>query len=234
MNIQGVFFQLPVFEHFSCWKPLPMEAPPANVAAILSRLETAVPSPVCELLYQDPFQLLVSTVLSAQCTDRMVNRITPEVFRRWPDAKALSQAASTDLESVIRPTGLYRTKARHLIDLAAVIVNRHDGQVPTTMERLLALPGVARKTANVVLGTGFGIPAGIVVDTHVLRVTRRWGWHAERAPEQAERRLMVLVPEDRWTDFGHRVVLFGRYTCKARNPECSACPMAPVCPSVVS
>ena len=206
--------------------PLPVDAGPW-----LAALREAVPDPRCELDFQDPFQLLIATQLSAQSTDVMVNRVTPELFRRWPDARALAAANAEEVEVVLRPTGFFRNKTRHAIETARILVERHGGNVPASMEALLTLPGVARKTANVVLGTAFGIPSGITVDTHVFRVTARWGWHDEKTPERVERSLMSVVPEPEWPAFGHRGVLLGRYRCTARKPRCGDCPLRGLCPS---
>lgn len=207
-----------------------MAAAPHHVEAFLAGLSRMVPDPRCELDHRSPFELLIATQLSAQSTDRMVNSVTPTLFARWPDARALAAAPAAEVEAVLRPTGFFRQKARHAIETARLLVERHGGQVPATMEALVALPGVARKTANVVLGTAFGIPSGITVDTHAFRVTRRWGWHAERSPEKVERQLMAAVPREGWVDFGHRLVLFGRYHCTARAPRCEGCTLGELCP----
>ena len=202
-----------------------------NTVLVLDALQALYPTPCCELDHVDPFQLLVATVLSAQCTDKVVNQVTPVLFQRWPDAWSLVTASPEALEEVIHSTGFFRSKARHLLGLARVLVDEHGGAVPTEMSSLVALPGVARKTANVVLGTAFGIRSGIVVDTHVQRVTMRWGWHTASDAVKIERVLMEIVPEERWIDFGHQGVLFGRYLCRSRNPSCGACTMRVFCPS---
>lgn len=198
----------------------------------MQALAEMVPEPRCELDHADAFQLLIATQLSAQSTDAMVNKVTPELFRRWPDARALAAAEAAELEAVLRPTGFYRNKAKHAMATARILVDRFGGEVPARMEDLLTLPGVARKTANVVLGTWFGIQSGITVDTHMFRVTHRWGWHDERTAEKVEPILMKKVPQPGWSDFGHRGVLFGRYTCLARSPRCERCLLRPVCPAV--
>lgn len=207
-----------------------MLPPPPNLHAVLAGLEQVLPEPRCELDYRTPFELLIATELSAQSTDVMVNKVTPELFRRWPDARALADADPGEVEAVIRSTGFFRQKARNAIGTARLLVERHGGEVPPRMEDLIELPGVARKTANVVLGTAFAIQSGVTVDTHVLRVTRRWGWHVDEPPEKLERRLMAWVPQAGWSAFGHRVVLFGRYHCPARAPRCGGCVLANVCP----
>lgn len=207
-----------------------MPAAPHHVPGFLAGLAEMVPEPRCELNHRNPFELLIATQLSAQSTDAIVNQVTPALFARWPDARALARADLAEVEAVIRPTGFFRQKARHAVETARLLVERHQGEVPRSVEALTALPGVARKTANVVLGTAFGIASGITVDTHAFRVTRRWGWHAERTPEKVEAKLMAAVPREQWVDFGHRLVLFGRYHCTARAPRCGSCALARLCP----
>lgn len=204
------------------------------MAGILGALAEVIPEPRCELDFRTPFELLVATQLSAQSTDAMVNKVTPELFRRWPDAPALAAADPAEVEAVLRPTGFFRQKTKNAIRTAQLLVERHGGQVPPDMAALVQLPGVARKTANVVLGTAFRIQSGVTVDTHVFRVTGRWGWHAEKTPEKVEARLMALVPREGWSDFGHRVVLFGRYHCTARAPRCEGCRLRPWCRHVAA
>lgn len=212
---------------------MPQEPTPANLEAVLSLLRTLYPDPHCELLHRGPFELLVATQLSAQCTDKQVNLVTPALFTRWPDARALALAPVEELESVIHSTGFYKNKSRNLLGMARLLVERHGGEVPSTMAELVELPGTARKTANVVLGTAFGVQEGVVVDTHVFRVTGRWGWHVEKTPEKVERVLMKLVPRAEWDAFGHRVVLFGRYVCHAKRPACASCGLRECCPAAV-
>ncbi|MSQ03085.1 MAG: endonuclease III [Myxococcales bacterium] len=206
--------------------------PPRDVRPWLAALTVAVPEPRCELNFRDPFELLIATQLSAQSTDVMVNKVTPELFARWPDAAAMAVAEPTEMEAVLRPTGFFRQKARHAIATSRLLVGHHEGQVPAEMAALIKLPGVARKTANVVLGTAFGIASGVTVDTHVFRVTGRWGWHREKTAEKVEPLLMKAIPRPEWPAFGHRVVLFGRYHCTARAPRCGVCPLGGLCPSV--
>jgi endonuclease-3 len=189
-----------------------------------------VPDPRCELDFRNPFELLIATQLSAQSTDAMVNRVTPRLFERWPDASSLAVADPAEVEAVIRPTGFFRQKTRNAIRTAQLLVERFAGQVPPRMEDLVTLPGVARKTANVVLGTAFGVQSGITVDTHAFRVTRRWGWHDEKQAEKVEPILMAVIPQAGWSDFGHRLVLFGRHHCTARAPACATCKLASLCP----
>jgi endonuclease-3 len=195
----------------------------ARAAAFLPPLAEMVPEPRCELDHRSAFELLIATQLSAQSTDAMVNRVTPTLFGRWPDAFALAAADPAEVEMVLRPTGFFRQKTKNAIRSAELLVEHFGGEVPGRMEDLVTLPGVARKTANVVLGTFFGVQSGVTVDTHVFRVTRRWGWHTEKTAEKVEPLLMKLVPQAGWSDFGHRVVLFGRYRCTARSPACGAC-----------
>ncbi|HND33664.1 MAG TPA: endonuclease III [Myxococcota bacterium] len=201
-----------------------------STEAFLAALKTAVPDPRCELNYQNPFELLIATQLSAQSTDAMVNKVTPALFARWPDAAALAAAPLPEVEEILRPTGFFRNKAKHAVESAAILLRDHQGEVPKTVEELIRLPGVARKTANVVLGTAFGIPSGITVDTHAHRVSLRWGWHREKQPEKVEKLLMERVPKAEWIDFGHRLVLHGRYTCLARDPQCGTCSLRGLCP----
>jgi endonuclease III len=188
------------------------------------------PDARCELDFATPLQLLVATVLSAQTTDRRVNGVTPVLFARYPDAAALAAADRTELEELLRPTGFFRAKADSLLRLAAALVAEHDGQVPRRLEDLVRLPGVGRKTANVVLGNAFGVP-GITVDTHVGRVSRRLGWTDEEDPVRAEHAIGALFPRRDWTMLSHRLIFHGRRTCHARRPACGACPVARDCPS---
>lgn len=203
---------------------------PEQVRDVLVALAVMVPEPRCELDFRSPWELLIATQLSAQSTDAMVNKVTPVLFSRWPTPAALATADPAEVEAVLRPTGFFRQKTRNAIRTAQLLVERHGGDVPADMDALTALPGVARKTANVVLGTAFGIQSGITVDTHVFRVTRRWGWHTEKDPVKVERLLMSRVPRAQWSDFGHRTVLFGRYHCVARAPRCPTCAIRPECP----
>ncbi len=188
------------------------------------------PDAVCELDYRTPWELLVATILSAQCTDERVNRVTPELFRRWPGPEELARAPLEEIEALVRPTGFFRNKARALRECARTLVAEHGGEVPRELEAMVRLPGVGRKTANVVLGEGHGIPAGIAVDTHVKRVARRLGLSRETNPLKIERDLEALVPREAWIGFSMRLVLLGRRICTARRPRCEACPLAALCP----
>lgn len=193
-------------------------------------LADAYPQAETELDFADPLQLLIATVLSAQSTDQRVNEVTPELFARYPDAAAFASADRGELEEMIKPAGLHRSKAASIQGIAQQLCDRHGGEVPGTLDELVALPGVGRKTANVVLGNAFGVP-GITVDTHVGRLARRFGWTSHTAPEKVEADLMDLFPEAEWTDLSHRMILHGRRVCHARKPACDACPLAALCPS---
>jgi endonuclease III len=196
---------------------------------LLDRLQLAYPDARCALHFNSPFQLLVATILSAQCTDQQVNRVTPELFRRFPDAATLAQAPLADIEQAIHSTGFYRSKARNLSGMATVLHTEYGGAVPPDMEALVALPGVGRKTANVVLGTAFGLP-GMVVDTHVKRVAFRFGWTRHVDPAKIEGDLCTLLPSSAWTATGHLLIQHGRAVCKAPTPLCTACPVLLQCP----
>jgi endonuclease-3 len=212
-----------------------MEAVPKGATAIdqiRARLRQLYPEATTELLWENPFQLLVATILAAQATDRKVNEITPLLFARYPTAEKLAVADLQELESLIRPLGYYRQKARTLMAVSRVLVERYGGEVPRSMEALTALPGVGRKTAAVVLGTAYGIQEGIAVDTHVGRVAQRLGLSRHRQAERIEADLMRLVPRQEWTWFGHALTLHGRYTCTARRPRCAGCALEPYCEKV--
>jgi endonuclease-3 len=216
--------------------PRPADAPPSPLA--LTRrarradrlLAERYPDAGCELDFTTPFELLVATVLSAQTTDVRVNQVTPRLFARFPDAPALAGADRVELEEIVRPTGFFRAKSQSLLGLAQALVERHGGEVPRRMEDLVRLPGVGRKTANVVLGNAFGIP-GLPVDTHVGRVARRLGLTAEEDPVAVEHALGALLPRSAWVMASHRLIIHGRRTCHARRPACGACPLAALCPS---
>ena len=203
-----------------------------RVSLVVRFLAEEYPEAACELDYRSPWELLVATVLSAQCTDRRVNQVTPELFRRWPGPTELAAADSAELEAVIRSTGFFRNKARSLISAARTVVAEHGGQVPRDVDALITLPGVGRKTANVVLGEAYRIPAGIAVDTHVQRVARRLGLTGAKTPATIEADLESLVPQDRWIGFSLRLVLHGRRVCTARSPHCETCRLEAVCARV--
>jgi endonuclease III len=203
----------------------------AHAREIQRRLALTYPDAHCELDHRDPFELAVATVLSAQCTDKRVNMVTPELFRRWPDAYALDAAGLEDVEEAIRSTGFFRNKAKSLKGLARRLVAEHDGALPSTMEELVALPGIGRKTANVVLGNAFGINEGVVVDTHVARLSARFGLTKETDPVRIERALMPLFERSTWAQLSHLMIWHGRRTCDARKPKCSDCVLVDLCPS---
>jgi endonuclease-3 len=205
---------------------------PERVLAIAARLAEAWPDAVVELDHRNAYQLLVATILAAQSTDKLINTVTPALFARYPDPAALARADQAELEPMIFSTGFYRNKAKHLIGMAQAIVERHGGEVPTTMEQLVELPGVARKTANVVLGSALGKNEGVVVDTHVSRLAPRLGLTGETEPVKIEQDLMRILPRDQWSIFAHRVIWHGRRVCHAKKPDCDHCTLAPLCPSV--
>jgi endonuclease-3 len=206
---------------------------PERVARILALLAERYPSASTALEYRDPLQLLVATILSAQCTDERVNQVAPVLFAKYPDAAALASAPIAELEKIIHSTGFFRAKAKSIQTACKALVARHGGEVPRTMEEMLELRGVARKTANVVLGNAYGLATGIVVDTHVRRLAERLGLSAQQDPEKIERELMAIIPEARWIAFSHELILHGRAICGARKPRCGECPLAPHCPSAV-
>ncbi len=197
---------------------------------IIRRLQNEYPAAHCELNYADPFELLIATILSAQCTDARVNLVTAELFRKYRSPRELAEASPTEVESDIRSTGFYRNKAKNIIGASQRIVSDFGGKVPETMDELLTLPGVARKTANVVLGNAFGIAAGVVVDTHVSRLSQRLGLTKERTPEKIEKDLEKLVPQNDWIMFPHWLIFHGRRVCFARKPNCQACVLSDICP----
>ena len=194
-------------------------------------LQTTYPDARCELDYGNAFELLCATILSAQCTDKRVNMVTPSLFARYPDARALAEARQEDVEELVRTTGFFRNKAKNLIAMARALVERHGGEVPRTMEELVALPGVGRKTGNVILGNAYGINEGVTVDTHVQRLAGRLGLTRETDPVKVEQALMPLFPRERWGMLSHLLIFHGRRTCDARKPRCGACALAELCPS---
>jgi len=202
-----------------------------RVTAILHGLDRLYPEADCELHRDNPFQLLCATILSAQCTDERVNQVTPALFAQFPTPAAMAAAPAPVLEKLIHSTGFFRNKAKNLIGASRAIVQRHAGQVPRTMADLCDLPGVARKTANVVLGTAFGLSEGIVVDTHVSRLSQRLALTRASTPEKIEQDLMTIIPRERWIEFAHQLIWHGRRCCSARRPDCEHCPLVPHCPS---
>lgn len=203
-----------------------------HALAVAEGLRQEYGDATCALNHKNAFQLLIATILSAQCTDERVNMVTPELFRRWPTAKTLAEAPLDDLQGVIQSTGFFRAKAKSIKGCCQGLVADHKGQVPPDLESLVKLPGVGRKTANVVLGTAYGIPSGVVVDTHVTRLTRRLGLTKQTDAVKIERDLIQLLPPEEWIDFSHRLIHHGRRICKARKPLCSACLLNPLCPKV--
>jgi endonuclease-3 len=202
-----------------------------RVTAILDGLQATWGHAVCELDHRDAYQLLVATILSAQSTDKRVNMVTPELFRRYPTPADLAAADPAEVEQLIHSTGFFRNKTKSIIGMARKVVAEHGGEIPRTLDELVALPGVARKTANVVLGVAFGIASGVVVDTHVKRLANLLGLTRESDPVKIERDLMEQLPQDRWIDVSHQLIWHGRRICHARRPDCPHCPLAPVCPS---
>ncbi len=202
---------------------------PERVRAILDRLDEAYPAATCALEHKNPFQLLVSTILSAQCTDERVNQVTPTLFTKYPSPEAFAYANPRELQQHIRPTGFFRNKTKSIIGASKKIVEEFGGQVPRTMEQILTLPGVARKTANVVLGTAYGIPSGIVVDTHVHRLSGRLDLSRNHDPKKIEQDLLAIIPEEKWILFSHQLIWHGRRVCQARKPRCMQCNLERLC-----
>lgn len=212
----------------------PRKPPPKNrekAAEVVARLEAAYPSAECALFHRNAYELLVATILSAQCTDERVNLVTPGFFELWPTPAALARADRNEVESVVHSTGFFRNKAKNLQEMAARVVAAYDGEVPQDMDALLSLAGVARKTANVVRGVVWGLADGVVVDTHVARISRLLGWTRSKSADHIERDLMVLHPPDAWIPLSHLLIHHGRAVCKARRPDCAVCPVNELCPS---
>lgn len=202
---------------------------PQRVRAILTKLDEAYPNATCELKHQNAFQLLISTILSAQCTDVRVNQVAETLYQIYPDAKAFAYATPSELEQEIRPTGFFRNKTKSVMGASKAIIERFGGEVPRTMEEILTLPGVARKTGNVVLGTAYGIPSGIVVDTHVQRIAKRLDLTRNEDPKKIEQDLMQVIPKEKWIQFSHQIIWHGRRVCQARKPKCVECNMETLC-----
>lgn len=208
------------------------KTPNPKSLTIYDRLLTIHPDAHCELEHVDPFQLLVAVVLSAQTTDVLVNQVTPNLFARWPDALSMSKASVDEVSQVLRQRlGMYNQKAKHIVGLAKKLVEKHGGQVPKTLEQLVTLSGVGRKTANVVLGVAFGIPSGVVVDTHVQRLSQRLGFTKQTTPEKIEKDLAALFPRDHWVMLAHALIFHGRRVCFAQRPACAACGVNDLCPN---
>ncbi|MHC1744708.1 MAG: endonuclease III [Syntrophobacteraceae bacterium] len=202
--------------------------PPKDVSTILAVLDSQYPDARCSLDHSNPLELLVATILSAQCTDERVNQVTPTLFKKYTSAVSYAEAPVEELEADIRSTGFYRNKARSIQGCCRILHEKYQGQVPADLSQLVQLPGVGRKTANVILGNAYGIP-GIVVDTHVGRVSQRIGLTANKYPEKIEMDLMALIPREKWTHFCHQLIYHGRRICLARNPKCDRCPLLPHC-----
>ena len=202
---------------------------PQRVRAILAKLDEAYPNATCELKHQNAFQLLISTILSAQCTDVRVNQVAETLYQKYPDAKAFAYATPSELEQEIRPTGFFRNKTKSVMGASKAIIEKFGGEVPRTMEEILTLPGVARKTGNVVLGTAYGIPSGIVVDTHVQRIANRLDLTRNEDPKKIEQDLMQVIPKEKWIQFSHQIIWHGRRVCQARKPKCLECNIEALC-----
>lgn len=202
---------------------------PKRVAAILAKLDEAYPAATCELKHDNAFQLLISTILSAQCTDVRVNQVTRELYKRYKTPEDFAYASPAELEKEIRPTGFFRNKTKSIMGASKAIVEQFGGQVPRTMEEILTLPGVARKTGNVVLGTAYGIASGVVVDTHVIRLSNRLDLTRNQDPKKIEQDLMAILPQDKWIIFSHQLIWHGRRVCPARKPNCAECNLESLC-----
>jgi endonuclease-3 len=202
---------------------------PKRVAAILAKLNEAYGNATCELKHENAFQLLISTILSAQCTDVRVNQVAETLYKKYPDPQAFAYATPSELEQDIRPTGFFRNKTKSVMGASKAILEKFGGQVPRTMEEILTLPGVARKTGNVVLGTAYGIASGVVVDTHVLRLSNRLDLSRNEDPKKVEQDLMKIIPQERWIQFSHQIIWHGRRVCHARKPKCIECNMESLC-----
>jgi endonuclease-3 len=204
---------------------------PKRIAAILQKLDEAYPDATCELQHANPFQLLISTILSAQCTDVRVNQVTKTLYKKYPNPEAFAFASPSELEQEIRPTGFFRNKTKSVMGASKAVVETFGGEVPRTMEEILTLPGVARKTGNVVLGTAYGIASGVVVDTHVQRLSNRLELTKNQEPKKIEHDLMKLIPQNKWIQFSHQLIWHGRRVCFARKPRCAVCNLERICNS---
>ena len=202
---------------------------PRRVSAILAKLDEAYPNATCELKHHNAFELLISTILSAQCTDVCVNQVTQDLYKKYRGPKDFAYAIPSELEQELRPTGFFRNKTKSVMGASKELLERFHGEVPRTMEEMLTLPGVARKTANVVLGTVYGIPSGVVVDTHVQRLSRRLDLTRNEEPKKIEQDLMKIIPKEKWIQFSHQLIWHGRRVCVARRPKCAICNMEKIC-----
>lgn len=206
----------------------------SRIDRILKALKAKYGNVTCALTHQNAFELLAATILSAQCTDKRVNMVTPHLFAKYPSPAELAVAPQTTVEEIIRSTGFYHNKAKSLIGMAKALVEKHDGRVPQSLEQLIELPGVARKTANVVMGTAFGVASGVVVDTHVSRISRLLDLTQHDDPVRIEQDLCAILPQSEWINFSHRLIHLGREICIARRPQCGTCPLQKDCPSAHS
>ena len=209
-----------------------IDAKKKQARKVVTRLRKEFPVAECALIHETPFQLLAATILSAQCTDERVNSVTPTLFKKFPDAKALAKGTQKQVEKIVKPLGFFRAKATNLRGMAQRLVDVYDCELRKTVEELITLPGVGRKTANVLLGTAYGIPSGVVVDTHVKRISNLLGLTESQSPEIIERDLMALLPKKEWIDYSHRLIHHGRKTCIARRPQCHDCCLLKICPRV--
>ncbi|HOP78545.1 MAG TPA: endonuclease III [Thermogutta sp.] len=207
-------------------------SPKTIVPKVLEVLKQEYPDASCSLNFSNPLELLVATILSAQCTDERVNQVTKDLFKKYKTAHDYASVPLEELEKDIQSTGFYKNKAKNLRECCRQIEERFGGRVPKELDQLVSLPGVGRKTANVVIGTAYGIPSGVVVDTHVSRISQRLGLTQNTDPEKIEQDLMKLIPQDEWIDFSHRMIKHGRKYCSARNPSCESCPMTAFCPKI--
>jgi endonuclease-3 len=202
---------------------------PKRVSAILAKLDESYPAATCELKHENAFQLLISTILSAQCTDVRVNQVTQELYKKYKKPEDFAYASPEELEKEIRPTGFFRNKTKSIMGASKAIVEKFGGQVPRTMDEILTLPGVARKTGNVVLGTAYGIASGVVVDTHVIRLSQRLDLTRNQDPKKIEQDLMAILPQNKWIVFSHQLIWHGRRVCAARKPNCAECNLEQLC-----
>ncbi len=204
----------------------------SRARSVIRQLKKIFPVAECALHHESAFQLLVATILSAQCTDERVNMATPELFRKYPDAAALKASTQKAVEKIVQPLGFFRNKAKNIRGMAAKLVDEFNGEIPQDIDKLVSLPGVGRKTASVVLGTWYGIPSGVVVDTHVRRISNLLGLTDSQNPEIIERHLMAIIPEKEWIEYSHRIIYHGRQTCIARRPRCTECGLLKWCPRI--
>jgi endonuclease III len=221
----------PIAKSSTARRGTPSPTNPKRVAAILQKLDEAYTDATCELKHANPFQLLISTILSAQCTDVRVNQVTETLYKKYPNPEAFAYAIPSELEQEIRPTGFFRNKTKSVIGASKAVAEKFDGEVPRTMEEILTLPGVARKTGNVVLGTAYGIASGVVVDTHVQRLSNRLELTKHQEPKKIEQDLMKVIPRDKWIQFSHQLIWHGRRVCTARKPKCVVCNLERICNS---